>query len=398
MWGAQSARIGMDHAGNGTRLIAPHRLSTVVGAIYDCAIDPERWQEALREICIDLRCLHSAIYLFDAQHSCVRHVRASDDAIERVVHNKEHTEALVGSIRVLPIDTQPIDEPMASSQLVADYGEFLSTRYFQEVAIPQGHGDAIHVLLSRNSRRFALFSATRHKSVGLITDADFAILRLLAPHLRRAITISDLMELKALEAETLSATLDRLVMGVVVVAGESRILHANEAARHMFANGARIVSRGGRLAARDAAADAELSQAIALARSDEAALGAAGIGVSLGSFDAQPALAHVLPLARGEVRRRLMPQATAAVFINTPEPGAAPDLRAIAQSYGLTPAEARVAERLLAGAANLAEVAASLDVSLPTVKTHLSQVFAKTGVSRQSDLVALVHRMTPPAR
>ena len=98
-------------------------------------------------------------------------MRASDDAIERVVHNKEHTEALVGSIRVLPIDTQPIDEPMASSQLVADYGEFLSTRYFQEVAIPQGHGDAIHVLLSRNSRRFALFSATRHKSVGLITDA-----------------------------------------------------------------------------------------------------------------------------------------------------------------------------------------------------------------------------------
>jgi DNA-binding CsgD family transcriptional regulator len=185
---------------------------------------------------------------------------------------------------------------------------------------------------------------------------------------------------------------------VVVVAGESRILHANEAARHMFANGARIVSRGGRLAARDAAADAELSQAIALARSDEAALGAAGIGVSLGASDAQPALAHVLPLARGEVRTRLMPQASAAVFIKTPEPRAAPDLRAMAQTYGLTPAEARVAERLLAGAANLAEVAASLDVSLPTVKTHLSQVFAKTGVSRQSDLVALVHRMTPPAR
>jgi DNA-binding CsgD family transcriptional regulator len=206
------------------------------------------------------------------------------------------------------------------------------------------------------------------------------------------------MELKALEAESLSATLDRLAMGVVVVADESRILHANEAARHMLGNGGSIVSRRGRLAARDSAADTELSQAIQLAGSNEAALAGAGIGVSLGSPDDQPALAHVLPLARGELRTRLMPQATAAVFINTPEPRLAPDLRALAQTYGLTPAEARVAERLLAGAANLAEVAASLDVSLATVKTHLSQVFAKTGVSRQSDLIALMHRMTPSAR
>jgi DNA-binding CsgD family transcriptional regulator len=52
----------------------------------------------------------------------------------------------------------------------------------------------------------------------------------------------------------------------------------------------------------------------------------------------------------------------------------------------------------LAGAGSLSEVAATLDVSLRTVKTHLSQVFAKTGVSRQADLIALMHRMTPLAR
>ena len=75
-----------------------------------------------------------------------------------------------------------------------------------------------------------------------------------------------------------------------------------------------------------------------------------------------------------------------------------PDLGAVARSYGLTPAEARVTEQLLAGAGSLSEVAATLDVSLRTVKTHLSQVFAKTGVSRQADLIALMHRMTPLAR
>jgi DNA-binding CsgD family transcriptional regulator len=268
----------------------------------------------------------------------------------------------------------------------------------REIAGPRGDGDALATVVARNGQRIGMFVAVRHKSEGYVTENDLAIMRLFAPHVRRAITISDLMELKLLEAQALSATLDRLAMGVVVVAGENHILHANEPARRMLANGGRIVSRRGRLAARDAAADAELSQAIELARSDESALGTAGIGVSLGSADAQPALAHVLPLARGEVRTRLMPRATAAVFINTAEPRPQPDLRALAQTYGLTPAEARVAERLLAGAANLAEVAASLDVSLATVKTHLSQVFAKTGVARQSDLVGLMHRMMPSAR
>jgi DNA-binding CsgD family transcriptional regulator/PAS domain-containing protein len=385
-------------AGNSTALIAPHRLSTVVGAIYDSAIDPQRWREALRELCVDLRCLLSAIYLYDAQNSCVRHVKASDDASERVVHDKDYMDTATASLRLLPMATQPIDEPFASSRIVSDYSAFTDSRYFREIVIPRGHGDGVHVVLARSSRRFGLFSATRHLRDGPMTDVDLAILRLLAPHIRRAITISDLMELKALEAESLSATLDRLAMGVVVVSNQNRILHANEAARDMLANGGSIVSRRGRLAARDSAADAELSHAIELSASDEATLGGAGIGVSLGSPDEQPALAHVLPLARGEVRTRLMPRATAAVFINTAEPRPQPDLRALAQTFGLTAAEARVAERLLAGAANLAEVAASLDVSLATVKTHLSQVFAKTGVSRQSDLVALMHRMTPSAR
>jgi DNA-binding CsgD family transcriptional regulator/PAS domain-containing protein len=340
----------------------------------------------------------TAIYLFDAEHSCVRHVIASDAVSEEIAWNPAYRETIVATLHRVPWAAQSIDEPVTSSQFVTNYDEFIDSRYFQEIVIPKGVGDSMHVVLGRNSRRFGLFSASRHMSGDPISADDLGVLRLLAPHIRRAVTISDLMELKALEAEALSATLDRLAMGVVVVADENRILHANEAARDMLANGSRILSRRGRLAARETAADAELSRAIELAASDEATLGGTGIGVALGSPDAQPALAHVLPLARGDVRTRLMPRATAAVFINTPDARPQPDLRALAQTYGLTPAEARVTERLLAGAANLSEVAASLDVSLATVKTHLSQVFTKTGVSRQADLVALVHRMMPSAR
>src|SRR5689334_16275861 len=187
----------MGHAVNGLPLIAPHRLSTVVGAIYDSAIDPDSWREALGELCVDLRCMLSAIYLFDAQQSSVQYVRASDDGAEQVVRDKDYLETMVGCLRLMPVGTWAIDEPVASSSVVADFSVFMGSRYFQEVCIPNGHSDGIHVVLARNSRRFGLFSAIRHQSKGPVDGADLAVMRLFAPHIRRAVTISDLMELKA---------------------------------------------------------------------------------------------------------------------------------------------------------------------------------------------------------
>ena len=195
----------------------------------------------------------------------------------------------------------------------------------------------------------------------------------------------------------MSATLDRLALGVVVVSGDHRILHANETARQMFAEQGPIVDRRGRLVIRDGAADQELSKAVEISRRDEAKMGATGIGVSIASPAGKPAVAHVLPLANGELRSGLVPQAAAAVFIATPEIRSSFDAGVVARSYGLTPAEARVLERLSVGA-TLGEAAEAFDVSLTTVKTHLSRIFSKTGVSRQADLVALIHRLAPPVR
>jgi DNA-binding CsgD family transcriptional regulator len=58
--------------------------------------------------------------------------------------------------------------------------------------------------------------------------------------------------------------------------------------------------------------------------------------------------------------------------------------------FGLIPAETRVLERLLRDM-SLVAAAAALGIAETTAKTHLSRIFAKTGVSRQPELVALVH-------
>lgn len=69
---------------------------------------------------------------------------------------------------------------------------------------------------------------------------------------------------------------------------------------------------------------------------------------------------------------------------------------ALATAFDLTPAEIRTLERLLGGSSP-AEIASDLRVTLPTVRTHLSNIFAKTGAARQVDLVLLAVQFTTPS-
>ena len=67
---------------------------------------------------------------------------------------------------------------------------------------------------------------------------------------------------------------------------------------------------------------------------------------------------------------------------------------ALMSLYGLTPAEAAIAQRLARGE-TLSAIADSLDVCISTARTHLHHVFEKTSTSmqRQADLMRLVEQM-----
>lgn len=64
-------------------------------------------------------------------------------------------------------------------------------------------------------------------------------------------------------------------------------------------------------------------------------------------------------------------------------------LEHVATTYALTPAETRVLMRILSGK-NVREAARDLSVAASTVRTHLDNIFLKTGVSRQTHLIRLV--------
>jgi DNA-binding CsgD family transcriptional regulator len=198
--------------------------------------------------------------------------------------------------------------------------------------------------------------------------------------------------------EALGSTLDSIVIGVIIVADQGRILHANQAAQRMFAARSPIVSLGGCLAALQGDLTKELRRAIAAAQVDASRIGGAGIGVPLVDKNMAAATAHVLPLSCS-VRHAHLPnaQTAAAVFV-TPAISALPaEIGTVARVFSLTPAEARLLQHLVSGA-SLTEAATALGIAEATARTHRNHIFTKTGVSRRTDLLVLVARLVPPIR
>ena len=68
------------------------------------------------------------------------------------------------------------------------------------------------------------------------------------------------------------------------------------------------------------------------------------------------------------------------------------DAETLRQLFDLTPTEACVA-RLIAEGLRRDQVADRLDVSSTTVAFHLRNIFDKTGIRRQADLLGLVRSM-----
>ena len=61
----------------------------------------------------------------------------------------------------------------------------------------------------------------------------------------------------------------------------------------------------------------------------------------------------------------------------------------LARRYGLTPAQARIAV-FIADGGSVASYAKENKISAQTVRTHLKAVFAKTGISRQTQLATIL--------
>ena len=377
--------------------IAAADLSELIGLIYDCAIDPDAWSIALPALRTSIDCYSVQLGVYEmptARILLARNDGVSDYWLARQPSYGVEMYALWADVLLDPALVQ--DEPIAAMRVMSQ-SKLQSNRYYTEWVHAQGQIDAAILVLMRDATRIATAGFGRNAAAGLVGDRELDVLRLLAPHMRRAVTISNMLDAAKIAASSFESALDTLNVGIFLVNSETRIIHANLAARQMLVEGCPVRSILGKLQLAQPAATAALSAAIAKADGDEAGMGRSGIGVPTLGAGGQPHLAHVLPLRQGTVRQRLVPAAVAAVFIAPSQAGPPVPAAALGALYDLTPAEARILVDIAAGRTPSA-TALTLGVAEATVRTHLARVFAKTGTSRQADLVRLVASLNFPLR
>jgi DNA-binding CsgD family transcriptional regulator len=219
---------------------------------------------------------------------------------------------------------------------------------------------------------------------------EHAVLRALAPHLQRAVSIHRRLGNLELERAASHRILDNLRAAVVFLDESGKVIAHNDAAERIFRQeDGLILTRLERLRAARSSDDGSLQRFIR----DACATGT-GKGMSAGGTlpihrpSGRPYAVIVAPLALRQwplLERR----PAAVVFVSDPEDLVKPLAERLAPLFGLTPAEARLAAAL-AARQSLEDYAEQASLTIGTARWTLKRVLEKTGCRRQSELVHLL--------
>ena len=274
-------------------------LLDLIGGIYDSTLNPDAWNAVLPRIGAFVGGSSGGLF---AHHSSRRsgniyyEFGTDPDARQLYLEKYITMDPMFGTYFVLDVGE------VFSTSTVMPHAEFLQSRFYKEWIRPQGWIDNVCVYLDRTPEGHAGFAVFRHEREGLADEPARERLRLLVPHLRRAVLIGKLIEFKTAEAATFADALDGLSAAMLFVDASGRITHANAAGRAMIADGNVLRASHGRLVASDPDVDRTLRDIFFAADNGDAAIGIKGVAVPLVARDGERYVAHILPLSSGARR------------------------------------------------------------------------------------------------
>jgi DNA-binding CsgD family transcriptional regulator len=364
----------------------PRKISDLIEDIYDAALEPARWNDVVVGINEFVGGKACGIFSKDpiSKFGLTHYYCGADP---RYIKLYSDTYSEFGPLVSLP----PFGQILSIPDLVP-FDEYRRGRFYQEWLQPQGCLDMANVVLEKSKSNCAVLLSV-HVGKRMVDDKMRQRIALVVPHAHRALMINQAIESRKSQAATFADTLDGLGAGIFLVDAQCRIVHANAAGHGMLCEDDFLRSIGGRLVARNGQANHDLREIVA-----NGGVGmAAGSGeFSLAAHDEGRYVAHLLPLTSVVRNGTKAPsKAVAAVFVHKAELDGQSYGENVARAFGLTPAELRVLLAVV-DVGGVPETSQTLGVAETTVRTHLYRVFAKTGASRQADLVKLAVGFSNP--
>jgi DNA-binding CsgD family transcriptional regulator/PAS domain-containing protein len=368
---------------------------TLVGAIYDCAANPELWPHALGLIKDAVGGAYALVGFIDASGMAT----GRPPFVSR--HNSPWDEEwllkLEARLASLPDGggiNNAVDEAWTQLGRTSE-SEFQTNDFYLKWVKPQGLRDTINTPYIQREGVMGMLSIPCYATREPYGAEECRIIERLSPHIRRAMMINDVADKGKMAMTLYRQVLDSLSVAVFIVGYGRRMVFCNGAADELLREDSFICLVNNTVHAKRAVGvEGAFGEAIDRALKGDVAVGISGIGVPLLDTNGDRAAAYVLPLAGDDVRGA-MGHGHCVVFVarrGEQQPMAVEVLRTL---FDLTAMEARVAT-LLAKGDGPALISQSLDISINTVRTHLKHAFAKTRTADQLSLGGLVNRLMPP--
>ncbi|HET6157806.1 MAG TPA: helix-turn-helix transcriptional regulator [Dongiaceae bacterium] len=361
----------------------------LVDHIYAAASDPACWQSTL-----DLFCAHYP----DGHGTILHHDVEAGSGIFAITSSAwdrqwvDQYNAYFAGVNpwLKHLRKRPVGLAVPA-EFMLDRASLLKTEFYHDFMRPQNMLSGVGVTIDQDQHRFIAVSALLPERTARDERRNVEVLQRLAPHFRRALQLNRQLARTRLDSDAAEAALDRLALGFVLVDAACKVIFHNQAAGRMLrANDGIRLDRSGTITA-DASADANtLRKAVSeAARILDADLISSGGAFRVGRPSGKRAYSVMIAPLRPKHAILGATNSVVAILIADNARGHVADPSQLAGILGITKAEARMLGPLIEGC-SIKQAGEALGISAATARTHVRNMFAKLGCSRQSDLVRAV--------
>ena len=364
----------------------------IVAAFQRAALEDGHWPEATK--LADCRCgaFGSHVATFVAGDWVVD----EESAFGRLYHRGEVWEE---PERLFAEEYWAID-PRGPRLLEAPYGGLMTNRdlyteqerktspILHEFFPKCGTGKQLLVRLDGGPGLDVVWVLSRHRADGEWETESRQLIERLSPHLTHAVAVRQELLAARLLGETLEQMLEGRSAGVIYLDRRGAIIGSSASAERTLRSPGGLFDRCGELRARHPDDDARFGELLNGALCLHSGGTPRGGSLSIRRQPCEPPLAvHVMPVSRGHAVFGTS-RAAVLVLIVDPRTKVRIDPLQTAQLLGLTPAEGRVVSCLAEGM-SIRQIVDASGRTENTVRSHVKQALAKTGCSRQAELVRL---------
>ena len=373
-------------------------FSQLVGLIYQGALEEQPWQSALPALRKALDAQVVSLVLrpptADDQGVILNCVRPDQDRRRHDSTLADPNDWEVCAYReqffsLDPFINLPLDKVITLEDILPDK-DLVTSDYYLHYLEPIGLFRILGVDTAEPGGMLARLRCSRRRSEERFKVRERQLLTLLTPHLRRAIEIYAKLNRMTSERDLYAGAVNQLSVASIILDEQGRLLTTNAVGRVLLDQGEGVSLRDGRLHIEGRDINKELQQALATIikaqlRGETSVVRALRVPRPAGRSD----LGLVIRPVPASQWSEGQSSPSAAVFISDPDLHESTSRQILGELFALTPAEANLAT-LLARGLSLAQVSTAQTISQHTARAQLKSIFAKTGVSRQAELVRLV--------